>query len=252
MERTGASVCSSCPAGQYQDILGASSCKTCNYHCEAGQQHTGCSGAAQGICVACVAGKHKAAAGVSKCELCAPGRFHAASGQTSCLSCVAGQYQESAGQHACIACNTHCAVGESHSGCGGQSAGSCKACSPGHYKSSSNALECTACPTGRFQAAYGAASCRACFPHTFENQEGSVACQACDYSCAGGQYHTTCGGPTAGQCASCAAGKYKPDGYGMECFNCEPGSFAAAEGSASCEFCDGITGWQNVAGAGGP
>ena len=123
----GASQCTPCPSGTYQEQTKATSCVNCNYHCEAGEQHTGCAGASPGTCEKCAAGHHKAAPGSLMCAQCAPGRFHELAGQSSCKDCDVGRFQPLGGQSACTACDTSCEAGRMHEGCGGAFAGTCVA-----------------------------------------------------------------------------------------------------------------------------
>merc|ERR1711871_892565 len=80
----GASVCTACVAGRYQESAGQSECMPC----EAGKYGRGTGSTSASVCGSCQPGTYSATAGASNCTACANGHFQSELGQTSCYSCV--------------------------------------------------------------------------------------------------------------------------------------------------------------------
>ena len=149
----GASECTKCSAGTYQNITGQSGCKIC----EAGS---------------------KSASGAAECELCPPGRFAAESGMAHCDPCGPGTAQASAGARKC----EPCPVGHFSAETGETT--ECQACPAGTF-ADDGATKCTSCGVGT----YSDTSVDACLecPKTFSTLVmGSSSLGGC--TCAVGKY----------------------------------------------------------------
>ena len=145
----GAGSCTPCPAGQYQDSKGKSSCKACNAGkystggassctpCEAGTS----SAAGAGRCTPCSAGKYSAG-GASSCTPCPAGKYQPNAGQDSCILCPIGQYQASTGKTSCTSCGT----GKTTYNTGSTSLSNCVSCPLNCTNCIASA--CTACESG--------------------------------------------------------------------------------------------------------
>jgi hypothetical protein len=107
----GAGSCSDCAAGRFQDtpgkgdckdcvgplffqpLTGQKTCRTCNYKCPIGKEHTACGSANGGHCYKCQAGRAKNNAvgekpgGADRCEACKPGNYQDKTGQGTCKAC---------------------------------------------------------------------------------------------------------------------------------------------------------------------
>ena len=121
---------------EFQDQLGASSCKTCSSvaWCAEGTQRNNCGSPknSAGACEACVPGRFKAVEGVQNCKKCPIGQHQSASGKLDCTDCM-GQgrvsssfkFQDQQGKAECKFCNLVCNAGYEKTGCDGSSPGTC-------------------------------------------------------------------------------------------------------------------------------
>ena len=160
---TGASDCTACSQGQYDDREARSSC---GYSCPAGKF----SGTGSTSCAACGAGKYSAV------------------GQATCTYCVAGKFRPSGSSHT-LGCS-NCASGEYASlGSSECTAHHVTTCGKGQQLSTvpSSAMDgaCTACPGGRFQPAdaSSATSCTAVTPCQKSEYEIAVPTATSDRRC---------------------------------------------------------------------
>ena len=162
---------------------------------------------------------------------------------TQCAQCDVGSYALETTM-ACVACVTGSSDEDS------DPATPCTQCESGAYAAggASPCLECVAgtadldldastacgdCASGTFASA-GSTACDACIAgRTDSDATAATACVVCPR----GQYNPTVG--RAGDCDSCAAGRYAP-AYGNEavdaCEECSTGQFAA-DASAACTAC---------------
>ena len=99
--------CKPCAAGTYQDLTGQTSCKDC----AAGTYSTTVGATSASVCTDCAAGTYSTTVGAtsaSVCTVCAAGTYQDLTGQTSCTDCADGTYQDLTGQTSC----TDCAAGK--------------------------------------------------------------------------------------------------------------------------------------------
>ncbi|XP_063675686.1 uncharacterized protein LOC134812275 isoform X1 [Bolinopsis microptera] len=86
-------VCQKCPAGDYQDLTGQTSCKTCD------SGHISAEGSSK--CTACSVGEKEVN---NDCQKCPAGDYQDLTGQTSCKTCEENQFSAEAGQTQCEKC----------------------------------------------------------------------------------------------------------------------------------------------------
>merc|ERR1711871_1639224 len=79
----GASVCTACVAGRYQESAGQSECMPC----EAGKYGRGTGSTSASVCGSCQPGTYSATAGASNCTQCRTGQVQPNEGQVSCNDC---------------------------------------------------------------------------------------------------------------------------------------------------------------------
>jgi len=133
-------VCQKCPAGEYQDLTGQTSCKTCE-------------------------NGHISAEGSSKCTACSVGEKEV---DNVCQKCPAGDYQDLTGQTSCKTCeNGHISA---------EGSSKCTACSVGE-KEVNNV--CQKCPAGDYQDQTGQTSCKTCEENQFSAEAGQTQCDKC-------------------------------------------------------------------------
>ena len=148
------------------------------------------------------------------CEACEPGRFKDNVGNATCTDCPANAHGPGASQAL-----AQCWCNAGHS----KSAGVCRECARGTYKTSAGLpgdLPCATCPQHSYTVGNGSTMPTQCL------------CDACyDY---------------ASSCEACAAGKAGP-GAAATCVLCAAGSKSAAA-SSTCEACEEDT-YQNTSGA---
>ena len=109
----GASSCTPCAPGTYQDEHGQSSCKICQAgtfqelegktgfdECEAGFF----SKEKSSECTACPVGTKAENTGSAKCDPCSKGEYQKDRGQSICLGCQAGTFSKDEGADTCTPC----------------------------------------------------------------------------------------------------------------------------------------------------
>ena len=84
---SGATTCSNCQTGKYQNNGGQSSCKDCS----AGKASNTVAAPAESTCVSCNAGYYQPSSGSTSCILCGVGQYQANTGETACNSCGTGK-----------------------------------------------------------------------------------------------------------------------------------------------------------------
>ena len=197
---TGATTCTLCAAGQYQDLEGIGSCKACPEGFA--QADTG-----KPFCLPCIKGEFQGQAGQSVCGQCEANEFSPNTKELSCTLCPAGQ-SSLAQSGACQQCT---------SGRFGAAAGAgCQDCTKGQFQKQAGQSECTPIEAGWY-GVNGA--------NTTRNSD-QIKCPA-GKSGAGG----------AAGCESCAVGKFTERASESVCENCPIGYTAASEGSTKCISC---------------
>ena len=168
---------------------GQSDISACNDQptCPAGEELTGRSATAKGVCKDCREGFFS---GANDLTMCGPR-------QSACPNGAASEAGASGGK----VCR--CGPGSKTTGLTwddvrGLYGGACVACGAGKYQGGKSAAACTNCAAGKFAASTRSASCAACGVGTFAAQ-GAAVC-------------TQCGAGTYQQgyaCAACSSGRYQ-------------------------------------------
>ena len=224
-----------CPIGQYQNEIGATSCKLCeagNYNNRTGQSscNTKCEAGKYSLdgasfCQICPGGRISTKIGSSSsnnCNLvplgkyaisntksmdCPSGRYADVQGLSSCKLCGAGRYNDKIGQWSC---NQVCWFGKF---------------------SLAGATNCQDCPSGRFSSSVGLRSRDECVPAPVGKYLDSNGLKV---NCPVGQYQNE-NGTTF--CKLCEAGKYNDKIGQISCDNiCESGKYSQV-GASSCTEC---------------
>jgi hypothetical protein len=118
----GASLCTECAKGTYQDMKG------------------------QLGCVPCVRGRFNAETGRTselQCFSCPSGKFTAESGSASCTSCTKGFFLSDAVR--AVEASAHCTM-----------------CPKGRFQERDGSIHCVACPSGKYQHMQGGELCHSC------------------------------------------------------------------------------------------
>jgi hypothetical protein len=256
--------CMPCPAGKFQDDIGATDCKDClsgHYSTQAGS--TSCSRCEDGTksrpgatscskcesfelwdngsksCRACNAGEFRNGTsctlcgvnsfsrhGAMLCTACPAGTF-SPPGSSECVKCVAGTYRDS---QASI-CQS-CGVG-SFSAAGSSV---CTQCGPGTYSNQAGSSMCHDCQPGYISSSPGRTSCSSCSQGSFSVDWRQSACTLCS----AGSYSNQEGQNSLKSCLLCRAGTFSTQSganSSTSCIKCPLGSFASMEGKSSCETC---------------
>ena len=151
-------VCNFCPAGKYSGA-GATACTNCNngeYQNEVYKQS----------CKTCGTGTFSSPSGYStECTTCDPGRYADVSGLGSCKHCPDGEITN--GWHGHVQCRK-CVEGRyERSSPSNQFNRYCYLCDVGHYQDELGKTSCKACPPAKHLNAHGATSssfCQDCPP----------------------------------------------------------------------------------------
>ena len=254
---SGASACTSCPAGTFNNHLNASVCNNCSagFHspndgaheciaCDDGHgsepgQHE-CVPCLKGsylnkTCFPCAAGSISTVDGASNCTNCKVGTFPDLN-RTLCLDCVPGKFsghytQECtncfAGSFSNTSAATECTACQNGSW-SGQGLTICTVCQPGFFTNSS-AVACQACQGDTYSSNAGQTRCEDCARHYFPN-ENRTDCMQCE----AGQ------GPTEarnGQCVDCEAGQFSNNLTNFVCRECDAGKYNPNKGQNTCIDC---------------
>jgi hypothetical protein len=260
------STCTSCVAGQYQDVRGSAACKVCTagsysrvqtayrcYNCPSGKfAALGTAAAYATACTACPGGQFQfvsggascAAAGqvacpsgqafssgTGRCERCPRGKH---SDVTACVDCEANKYQTRSGRSECWNCPT----GRFSTSTGASSSSGCSTCPAG--QSAAAGRVCEQCAAGQVSGAsgrYGAPACTACPYGKFVGTEGQTACN----SCAAGFTTARTGCTASADCVAegantCRAGRYKRSSRSF-CSSCPKGKYQDVSFATDCKEC---------------
>ena len=254
-------MCTTCPRGTFQDVLGAegtNSCKSCRdatdkrFH----DSDPGSSDIADCVAVLlnrfCGAGQSAVNTAFGFCENCTAGRFKGGNNTRPCESCPCGQWQSLPGQGTC---GSMCAAGTF----GSAETGRCEPCPPvGFFCVKAQkipfALAARCIPGERELFAPNTTAdrvCVPCAPGTFSNVSNALSCSACgadEFQPSGGQAfctrHVVCAAgerqstaPTAVSdrgCALCVPGTFSNTSNAPACFACGTGQFQPVGGSSFC------------------
>jgi len=192
-------VCSECPAGQYQDFYDY----TCNL---------------------CPVGQAQDSTGATSCDNCTVGRYQNESGQVGCKVCDSGTYQATPGSVECDNCTfgkyTNLVMSIS-----------CEECPIGTYSSSEGTVYCKMCGASDYQDETGKTSCKQCPSSDTYDAFSTVDRTTCYGHCQVGHH-----GPFI--CTACSENTYQSvHGYnGSACTAC-PEESASDPSSATCTKC---------------
>jgi hypothetical protein len=207
-------------------------------------------------CTACGSGQYSASSQVA-CAACGTGSVAengtvtgvVTSGATTCTACAAGTYS-AVSTTACAACG----AGSITNTLNGTAATSCTACAPGQYSASSQ-VSCALCPPGSATdttSLPGGSTCTPCGPGRY-SATSTTACIVCgpgNMTTVNSTFVTT----AATSCDQCSAastagsvsnqantavigsrGYADLDGSSATaCHACQPGTYAATNGSVQC------------------
>ena len=247
--------CTSCIAGQYNELTTQLICKSC----VEGTYSTGTKMVSIATCLPCETGRFGDAGGgqATACKLCIAGQYNELTTQLICKSCIEGRYStgnEMVSVATCLPCETGRfgdAGGGQGTNCTSCVAGkynnlkqqllvvSCKSCIEATYSLGVGNPTCTPCETGRFGDAGGGQSvaCKSCIAGKFNNLKQQSLVVSCK-SCIEGRYSVGVGNPS---CTNCTIGKLSVAGQDQiaesVCKVCAPGLYIDVTGSTTCKAC---------------
>ena len=259
----GASDCSYCEEGYFQDEAGQTACKACP---PGSFSDYGYFGDDKDIsrCEKCSAGTYQPKAGQPSCLYPPKGRYVDAEGQTayktcppgsysnygyygddkdisSCEKCSAGTYQPKAGQPSCLYPPEGRYVDAE-----GKTA--YKTCPPGSYSNygyygyDKDISSCEKCSAGTYQPKAGQRTCLPCVGRQFSPQ-GSAKCIECKAGYIAGEKRDGCLSCPPGTyqssniCGRCDYGEYQPKAAQTRCLKCKPGTASIFLGAPTDKSC---------------
>ncbi|EKX31729.1 hypothetical protein GUITHDRAFT_49082, partial [Guillardia theta CCMP2712] len=213
----GASVCTKCSKGYYEDRFASTACKGCEN------------------------GKYAALTGTIQCNGC-PSQAYTNSPSSACWLCSPGTYQRMTNASFCWGCPS----GSYATAYGQASISSCSACGPGKYASGTGQSVCSACPLGKYSDVSGSVLCIPCPQGTFAGSTGLTVCQKCSAGSSGIISATSCqtcplysstlqDSSTSLTDCKCPAGYSGPDH--SPCTACAVGEYKISMGSDACQYC---------------
>ena len=274
----GATVCTECGTGLYQNEQGESSCKTCPPGTESKNKNTR-------DCANCPVGKYSDNS-ILFCEFCPKGYYQVDPAQLQCLKCSANTYGDETGLKSVEECKqcpagsiseeasvstTDCAfrpdcpVGKYLS----PRQDGCVKCPPGRYSNVTGLTKvgqlyqpltqeekaCTGCPSGYFQDEHGQTSCKATSAGYYEPDALEISDEAVDkdHPCPKGRYSSATGLASVDDCTKCPKGYFQEETSATSCKICELGKQSDIVGSKSKDWCEMCPSGQysNVLGAHG-
>ncbi|KAJ7663665.1 hypothetical protein B0H17DRAFT_1143909 [Mycena rosella] len=186
--QAGQTSCLNCPAGQYQNLTGQSSCSTtpAGFYSAAGASAP----------VPCPSGFYQSLSGRTSCPNVTPaGSYNSANvnGSSSPIPCVAGTYQPSAGQSACLPAP----LGFYTKNVAGST--TVIACSSGQYQNQTGQTSCQTTPVGFYNNGTSAGSPAPipCPAGSYQSYTGQNFC----YGAPKGRFQSMSG--QAGVCGTC-------------------------------------------------
>ena len=167
------------------------------------------------------------------CKPCAVGKYAQYDRMPGCSDCPAGTIATKTGAAQCTPCTK---------GRYSTSTTVCSQCDPGYYSDGTGRSYCKACSPGKFSGA-GYATCSNCPAGRYQDHGAKGSCTICP----AGRFNAAAGPHTT--CELCEAGKTSSSD-GKSCVSCQPGTYAATDGSPKCLQCpNGKT--HNIVGAQG-
>jgi hypothetical protein len=163
--------CIPCPLGKYQDVLFATSCKSCPDGFYMPTQQSNLAAKHVTSCLPCPSGKFTVAvAGTAtlSCTECPAGKYQTNHMQTSCADCQIARYQNLVAMRTC----KHCGVG--------------KWGDPTHTGLRDNTTYCINCPAGRANFPPHTTVCDVKCPANMATAFSSAGDKVC-YTCPGGK-----------------------------------------------------------------
>ena len=244
----GDAACSRCERGQYQNKLGRDECEVCEV-CPYGGYATGCGGANQGRCMACVNSNCEYAADGETCDFCGICNFDREYYTSQNISNPANYANSS--MDLCGVCNGNITEDRGYNG-------TCHKCPAGTtgedgprvcnateteqsvpYENIVNAGQCrvcTKCAIGTFKSAEGKETCEKCPVGKYANVTGLTACYQCDVN-----KTTDAKGSTGVEYCVCDKGYKHKQGENSTgthaCQRCEPGTFNEHLNHHVCSNC---------------
>ena len=234
-------VCTNCPVGFSQSVLGQSlcpqclqfeeseeaaiSCKACTAAkytivdlgrcstCPSGKVYTGSSNLASD-CLECQLGYEPS--GTTACLPCRAHHYNIIPG-TYCKACPLGWSQEDTGQTFCEECTNNCqgVCPEGSIGVGS----ACFECPAGKTSLGGRETVCSVCGVGQSQPLVGQTICNECVPGKYTAFSSQSQCKLCTL----GQYTSESG---QGACRDCIQGTYTDQVGQIQCLTCAIGKFA--------------------------
>ena len=261
----GATACSFCPAGTYNNTAGRASCTDCPLGTFSNTEGATVST----TCIECLPGRYSDVLGAKSCKLCPIGTYNDQTGRTSslsCLTCPMGTYSNSTGATSCSRCLAgsysastgatssttclSCPVGTYSTTQGARLISDCLACPAGTFSNTERQQSCTQCPAGTYTAATGRTACTQCPAGTFSPLPGGNSLTTC-IQCPTGTYSTSLGARFASTCTKCPVGTYSASTRASSpdtCLQCPENTYSAITGAAYCETCPPNT-FSNAIGA---
>ena len=240
--------CVPCPAGRWNNTLGAESLEAC-MKCGPGRHGNNIQAAtSESQCIKCEAGRYgplEVGTGIWDCEDCEPGRFSGVLGrQTPCDGCLPGQFSmRIAAKTPCTSCPKGWSAENANSSVcdmclpgfaqASVAQSSCKHCRGGRYSAHPQARSCNECPSGYFQSQTAQASCLPCIPGKLAYAVGTTNCWHCDK----GTYVDTVAFNES-ECKKCPVGWYQNAEEATACIQCIPGTTAQQNASVECQMCE--------------
>ena len=274
----GATVCTECGTGLYQNEQGESSCKTCPPGTESKNKNIR-------DCANCPVGKYSDNR-ILFCEFCPKGYYQVDPAQLQCLKCSANTYGDETGLKSVEECK-QCPVGSiskeasvSATDCAfrpdcpigkylSPRQDGCVKCPPGRYSNVTGLTKvgqlyqpltqeekaCTGCPSGYFQNEHGQTSCKATSAGYYEPDALEISDELVDkhHPCPAGRYSSATGLASVDDCTKCPQGYFQDETSATSCKICELGKQSDIVGSESEDWCEMCPSGQysNVRGAHG-
>jgi len=235
----GASVCTDCTVGTYQDFTDKNhQCRTCS-QCPAGTYITTfCTITKNTVCTSCPVGHYSSTAGVY-----------------ACTPCYSGTYQNLIGQTQCKICNSNCPIGQYLAvACTSSSDAQCRLCTSPATTVTTGQTSCNACEAGYFRNIAGSClpceQASGCLVNTYKSCPGGTGTYQClicsgytgsisGFCQLGQEPNKVCNGTQTvdSNCKPCAAGYYKGISTAVWCSVCETGYYQTQTGQSSCLSC---------------
>ena len=233
--------CSACPVGTYNNLTAQTTCALC----PAGSASLDIGAINITTCIICSPGSFSSV-GSAACSLCPPGTSSNTSGSSICspnplgtytnlsgsispISCSHGYYSENSGNINC----TPCPVGFFNNKTGSFQNNDCLDCPPGFYAPAVGSIGCLITIRGFFQDLPRQSSYLPCPVGTANNNIGSTSSMAC-VACSPGKYQYQTGSSV---CIPCPAGYFQNNSGQIDCLPCPAGTYNSNTDSNSLQSC---------------